>query len=542
MATLAEIRAQHPEYNDLSDQDLAGALYKKFYSDMPQDQFNQKIELGAAMPQTNAPAAPQGRGLADYVMGGDGGPSLIGSTLSTLNHAVTDVPVVGSALQWAGDQLAGQTIGRLQGQDPQQYIQSAEASREAMDNANPIARVAGTIGGNLAAVGATGGTDVGAAALGLTGKTLPRVANSLMSYTGLTAGDNMMRGEKPTQALSDALTSGPSIGGVTVPGSAIAAAIPGLAAGAKGVARGLGYGLDTSVAPTTAALKGAASDLYDTARASGATAPQAATIKLSDDLFDIARNEGLVSATGALADSYPKIKTILSQADDYSHGEMSVPQIQAFRRTMQDAASSNDAGERRIGSMMLSRFDQTAADTSPELKQAAGIYRSAKQGELMDTASEMAAANAGQYTGSGYENALRSQFRGLDRQIVQKRLNVTPEQASAIQNVARGNPITNVARGLGKLAPTGVVSGGLGGGVPFLVGNAFGGPAVGSALAAGTLGAGALGRSLATGAGLRNAEIASALMRNGGKALPEKAMPKITNAQLIAQSLLLGGP
>jgi hypothetical protein len=75
MATLAEIRAQHPEYNDLSDQDLAGALYKKFYSDMPQDQFNQKIGLGAAVPA--APATPQ-----------DGNSGIVPQGLSGVNEGI----------------------------------------------------------------------------------------------------------------------------------------------------------------------------------------------------------------------------------------------------------------------------------------------------------------------------------------------------------------------------------------------------------------------------------------------------------------------
>lgn len=45
MATLGEIRQQHPEYNDLSDQQLADGLYKKFYSDMPREQFDAKVGL-----------------------------------------------------------------------------------------------------------------------------------------------------------------------------------------------------------------------------------------------------------------------------------------------------------------------------------------------------------------------------------------------------------------------------------------------------------------------------------------------------------------
>lgn len=45
MPTLAEIRQQYPQYSDMSDGALADALYGKFYSDMPRDQFNQKVGL-----------------------------------------------------------------------------------------------------------------------------------------------------------------------------------------------------------------------------------------------------------------------------------------------------------------------------------------------------------------------------------------------------------------------------------------------------------------------------------------------------------------
>lgn len=52
MATLAEIRAQYPQYSDMTDTALADALYKKFYSDLPRADFDQKIGL-------KAPAQPQ---------------------------------------------------------------------------------------------------------------------------------------------------------------------------------------------------------------------------------------------------------------------------------------------------------------------------------------------------------------------------------------------------------------------------------------------------------------------------------------------------
>jgi hypothetical protein len=57
MPTIAEVRQQYPQYNDMSDADLAGALHKKFYSDMPVEQFNQKIGLSAEPPAEQKPRA-----------------------------------------------------------------------------------------------------------------------------------------------------------------------------------------------------------------------------------------------------------------------------------------------------------------------------------------------------------------------------------------------------------------------------------------------------------------------------------------------------
>jgi len=45
MASLAEIRQKYPQYNDMSDADLANALHAKHYSNMPKDQFYKAIGL-----------------------------------------------------------------------------------------------------------------------------------------------------------------------------------------------------------------------------------------------------------------------------------------------------------------------------------------------------------------------------------------------------------------------------------------------------------------------------------------------------------------
>lgn len=47
MATIAEIRQQYPQYNDISDQQLADKMYAAHYSDMPRQDFDAKVGLRA---------------------------------------------------------------------------------------------------------------------------------------------------------------------------------------------------------------------------------------------------------------------------------------------------------------------------------------------------------------------------------------------------------------------------------------------------------------------------------------------------------------
>ena len=47
---IAEIRKKYPQYNDLSDQQLADGMHAKYYSDIPKDQFYEKIGVSPEMP------------------------------------------------------------------------------------------------------------------------------------------------------------------------------------------------------------------------------------------------------------------------------------------------------------------------------------------------------------------------------------------------------------------------------------------------------------------------------------------------------------
>lgn len=62
MSSLSEIRTKYPEYDYLSDRDLADKLHAKFYSDMDKTEFDKRVGLKAA---PEAPAAPKSRSWSD---------------------------------------------------------------------------------------------------------------------------------------------------------------------------------------------------------------------------------------------------------------------------------------------------------------------------------------------------------------------------------------------------------------------------------------------------------------------------------------------
>ena len=65
---IQEIRAKYPQYDDMSDEQLANGLHKKFYSDMPLDDFYSRIGFaGAKPPKPTARVAGEDEG--DFMRG-----------------------------------------------------------------------------------------------------------------------------------------------------------------------------------------------------------------------------------------------------------------------------------------------------------------------------------------------------------------------------------------------------------------------------------------------------------------------------------------
>lgn len=267
--------------------------------------------------------------------------------------------------------------------------------------------------------------------------------------------------------------------------------------------------------PTSPQLREQAGDLYRQAEARGVTADPMMTQNLADNMRDVLRRDGRISPTGRMADVYPKAREGMQLVEDYAGQPMNPTQMDTVRKIIAEGMGSADANERRIGSMMTDEFDNFANPLAPEFPQARDIASRYLTAEKLEQARKLAGARAGQFTGSGFENALRTEYRGMDRGAIKGSQRFGEDVTGAIETVSRGTPGANFARAIGRFAPTGPVPVGVGAGM----GGMIGGPA--GAIVGGTIGAlGTAGRMTATKMGIRNADVAELTARNGGK-LPE---------------------
>lgn len=293
-----------------------------------------------------------------------------------------------------------------------------------------------------------------------------------------------------------------------------------------------------SAVPTIDQLKQQARGLYQQAERSGVVASPAQTQQLQGNLAQLLRDEGRLSPTDRITDVMPNVKEGFNLVGDYAGQPMNPTQMQTVRRVLGELPPTATKGEQRIAGGMLDEFDQWANPMAPELPQARAIAsRYINAGKIAE-ARKLANARASQFTGSGLENALRTEFRALDRKAVKGQdRGLNQDVIDAIEKVSRGTVGSNVARGIGRLAPTGSVSFGLGTVAPAAVGTMMAGPVGGMAAGALTGGAGALGRVAAEGMANRSAGLAELIARNGG-ALPTPQVMTPELERLIAAGLI----
>lgn len=446
------------------------------YNDTPLSQGLSGINEGIA----STLGAPVDLANSALGLGAQGINYLAGTDLS-----VSDKPFLGS--EWIGDKLRGAgSIG-------------PESQRDGMPF---IRRVGQSVGAAAIPIGATART--AKQGLGMFG-------SALSGGLGAATAREVAPGNPLAEMGGELLGSGVGLGGAL--------------AKVRGTAQ---RGIEAAV-PTIDQLKQQASNLYRQAEANGVTAAPMQTQKLADDITTLLRQEGTISPTGRLSEVHPKVKEAAATIGDYAGQPMTPTQMQTVRGIIGDAAGSLEPKERRTAGLLMDQFDDFVDPLAPQLSEARAVASRYLNAEKIAKAKELADVRASQFSGSGLENALRTEFRGLDRNLVKgKDRSSNQALTSAIEDVSRGTAMSNVYRGLGKLAPTGTVSFGLGTVAPATLAGSLFGPVGAGAAATTTAGLGMFGRRMAERSATRGADLAELVARNGGELpKPQVLTPEI---------------
>lgn len=343
-------------------------------------------------------------------------------------------------------------------------------------------------------------TAAGGGAAGAVG-TIPGMAR--MAQTAVTPTGRAIAGQMAARPGQQVVAGavGPATGEAVadIADSDVAGTIASIvASGAVGAGRG-----QREIVPTAEALKDAASAAYKQAGQAGVILRPETLQKVSTDLFKSVEKLGY---SGTAPSAYPKVSAFLSEFENKSQMPLSIDRIEVLRRMASNAAASIDKTESSMGMQLKSKLDDfveklkdddlvvsapslesllrqlSGASIEPQpavqsLKEARNLYSRGAKAQEIEELLDRAANSASNYSQSGIENAIRIQFRQLANNKTKIR-RFTEEEQALIKDVVRGAPVDNVLRYFGKLAPTGVVSGGVSSGAGYSVGGPVGAVAV----------------------------------------------------------------
>jgi hypothetical protein len=323
----------------------------------------------------------------------------------------------------------------------------------------------------------------------------------------------LLRGRGKSGGVADNVSRAPSVGPSVAGGKA-----PSPAAAAPAAGRPSGLAQVSRAAPSKEALRKAATDAYKRAEDAGVVIAPESFKTLQVTVSKMLEKEGIDPTL------HPATTAALKRINETS-GSISLSKLETLRRILKDAESTQTPADKRLAAKAvdtldgyadtLGKKDVTAGDpgAAAAFREARNYYSRARKADELDDLVARAELSAPNFSASGMENAIRTEFRNLAKN--QRRMRMfTAEEQAAIRRVAQGGKIENALRMLGKFAPTGVVST-----VLSSAGGAYiAGPA-GFALPL----AGAAARYGATRMTTRNAARANEIVRRGPPQKPKAA-------------------
>lgn len=274
--------------------------------------------------------------------------------------------------------------------------------------------------------------------------------------------------------------------------------------------------------PTRAEIKDAANAAYARAEQAGGMLPQNNLGNFVNRAEQVLVGEGFDKQLNPA--TYAAVQRFYEEATKPGISGHSAQGAEVLRRVLLNAEKQAGPGtqDAMLAGRLVDEFDDfmdnQALPATPEYAQARALWQTQRKAQDIEQLFERAKNQAGQYSVSGMENALRTQFKQLaDNPRRFGRFNA--EEKAAILAVVRGGPVQHGLRLLGKFAPTGTV--------PALASIAAEGVAPGSGLA--LAGVGIAGRAGASALRTRSARRVDELVRSGAlRAMPSR-IPGSTN-------------
>jgi hypothetical protein len=286
--------------------------------------------------------------------------------------------------------------------------------------------------------------------------------------------------------------------------------------------------------PTRAEIKTAAGQAYQKAEQAGGMLPQNNLGNFVQRAEQVLVGEGFDRQLNPA--TYAAVQRFYDEATKPGISGHSAQGAEVLRRVLLNAEKQAAPGtqDAMLAGKLVDEFDDfmdtQGMPATPEYAQARTLWQTQRKAQDIETLFERAKNQAGQFSVSGMENALRTQFKALaDNPRRFGRFNA--EEKEAILAVVRGGPVQHGLRLLGKFAPTGTV--------PALasLGAESVAPGAGFALAA----TGLAGRAGASALRNRSARRVDELVRSGaipamgpratGQSLPQLGyLPAYSNA------------
>ena len=464
MEGIKSLREKFPQYENLSDGQLAFGVYNKFYSDMPIVGFAKQIGLDKAQSlEMLKTANSAGKGMRFE----QPEPSVGGGAMGALRSGFQGLTLGGGEEIVAGGVSA---LKKLTGDErPISDIYSQELERERsrlgqFEEQAPKTALASEVAASLA-------LPLGPA------KTMGQAALTGLGY-GAASGFLSGEGSAAERAKSAASTA--ALGGMFGAGFKKASDMVGSSferylsdKAAKAIAKG-GQSVDD--------LKASANALYEEARASGAT--------ISKDAFEDFVSQTVAKVSGGVDEDIaakltPSSAAVLEAMKRKVGQSVGVEDLDAFRKLAQTPAGKvTDKGEQRAASMIIEGIDDFVDSINPDqltsgtiegvsetFKAARDMWSRMRRTEKLQNIIET--AKEGGYAG-GFESGLKTQIGTILRNPKQRR-GFSEGELRLLSEIQTGTPLGRALAGIsylgfspsgGRTAPQagGLVTGGLVGG------------------------------------------------------------------------------